>query len=147
MNDTFVTKVKKFLALLLIAGVLTGISYLIVYKVSLLPNGYNIVLVKNDSISLKSFNMVGMEKNIIDVNFSEKDIWKIGAIEDEIKRQKEFFWLFFSAVTISIFLLVYKLRKRMKFWKAIFESNIIISVLFPIVHISSSVNRISNLIS
>ncbi|MFD1738686.1 hypothetical protein ACFSCX_19385 [Bacillus salitolerans] len=88
-----------------------------------------------------------MEKNIKDVNFSEKDTWKIEAMENEVERQKEFLWLLFSAVTVSIFLLVYKLRNRMIFWKAIIESNIISSVLFPIFHISSSLNRISNLIS
>ncbi|WP_138420856.1 hypothetical protein [Aquibacillus sediminis] len=144
MNDTFMAKVKKFLAFLLIAGILTGISYLIVYKVSFLPNGYNIVEVKSDSISLKSFNVVGMEKNIIDVNFSEKDTWKIEAIKDEVKRQKEFLWLLFSLLSVSIFLLVYKVRNGMKLWKAIIDSNIIFAVLIPLVPIIKSLERVNN---
>ncbi|MGM0844968.1 MAG: hypothetical protein ACQEUT_08320 [Bacillota bacterium] len=147
MNNTFITKVKNFLSFLLIAGMLVVISYLIVYKVSFLPNGYNIVEVKKDSILLQSFNVIGMEKNILDVNFSEKDTWKIDAIENEVKRQKNFFWLLFSALFVSIFLLVYKIRNGMKFWKAIIESNIIFGVLIPLSPIIYSLKRVTNLIS
>ncbi|WP_371069532.1 hypothetical protein [Sediminibacillus sp. JSM 1682029] len=123
MDDHFVPKVMKFLAFLLIAGILIGISYLIVYKVSFLPNGYDIVEVSDESISLTSFNMVGMEKKGIDAVFSEKDTWKIKAIEHEVKKQKEYLWILFSAISVSAFLFVYKLLIRMQFWRAVLESN------------------------
>ncbi|OEF97228.1 hypothetical protein [Desulfuribacillus alkaliarsenatis] len=146
MNNTLRTKIKKYSAFLLIAIIVASVAYLIVYKVSFLPNGYDIVEVQNDSITLKSFNVVGIEKNIKTVSFSEKDTWKIDAIDYEVNRQKEFLWILFVAVTMSIILFVYKLCNGMKLWKAIFESNIIISAL-PLYVIITSVNRIRDLIS
>lgn len=146
MNNTLRTKVKKYSAFLLIASIVAGIAYLIVYKVSFLPNGYDIVAVQKDSILLKSFNVVGVEKDITIVSFSEKDTWKIDAIDYEVNRHKEFLWMLFVTVTMSIILFIYKFRNGMKLWKAIFESNIIISALTLYV-IITSLNRIRDLIS
>ncbi|WP_458414876.1 hypothetical protein ACNQFZ_08655 [Schinkia sp. CFF1] len=146
-NTTFRTKVKKFLAFLLIASIVACASYLIIYKVSFLPNGYDIVAVQKDSISLKSFNLLGAEKDITAVFFSEKDTWRIDEINYEVNRQKEFLWFLYTAVSVSIFLLFYKLRNGLKPWKAIFESNIILSVIIPLPQIITSLNRIQDLIS
>ena len=146
MINTFVTKVRKYIIFLLIASIVAGASYLIVYKGSFVPNGYEIVAVQKDSISLKSFNMVGIEKGVTTISFSEYDNWKIDAIDYEVIRQKEFLWLLFITVTLSIILFIYKVRHKMNVWKAIFESNIIISAL-PLYNIITSLNRIRDLIS
>jgi hypothetical protein len=146
MINTFVTKVRKYIIFLLIASIVACASYLIVYKGSFLPNGYEIVAVQKDSISLKSFNVVGIEKGVTTVYFSENDNWKIDAIDYEVIRQKEFLWLLFITVTFSIILFIYKVRHKMNVWKAIFESNIIISIL-PLYNIITSLNRIRDLIS
>ncbi|QED48061.1 hypothetical protein [Cytobacillus dafuensis] len=145
MNKTLRTKVRKYLAFLLIGSIVAGVTYLIVYKVSFLPNGYDIVALQKDSISLKSYNVLGIEKAITTVSFSENDIWKIDAIDYEVNRQKEFLWMLFFTVILSLILFVYKVRNELKLWKAIFESNIIFSAL-PLYIIITSLNRIRDLI-
>lgn len=120
MNNDFISKVKKFLAFLLIASIFVYISYLLVYKVSFLPNGYNIEAVQKDNISLKSFNFLGVEKDIITLSFSGNDTWVIDEIKNAVKRQKGELFMLFSAVTVSIFLLSYKVRNGLKLWKAIY---------------------------
>ncbi|WP_430787252.1 hypothetical protein VBD025_15965 [Virgibacillus flavescens] len=147
MNNTLVAKVRKFLAFLLIASIFAGLSYYIVYKVSFLPNGYKIVEVQNDTISLKSFNMLGIEKNITTADFPEKDTWKINVIESEVSSYKEYLWLLFTATALSISLFVYKIRSGMKLWKAILNSNIIFGVLLTLIPVIRSLNRIHDLIS
>ena len=141
MNNNIMTKVKKFLAFLFIASILVGVSYLIVYKVSFLPNGYEIEAKQKDSVSLKSFNLLGNEKEIITQSFSGDDTWYIDEIDFEVKRQKIFLWLLFSSITISTFLLIYKLRNGLKLWKAIFESNFF-AALIPLTTVIFSLHRI-----
>jgi hypothetical protein len=141
------SKVKKFLAFLLIASILICVSYLIVYKASILPNGYDLEEVQNDYVSLKSFNIIGVEKDIVTQSFSENEDWKIWEIKYEVNRQKEFLWLLFSMGSISMFLLIYKVRNGLEFWKAVFDSNIIIAVLLPLIPVIRSLNRIFDLIS
>lgn len=147
MNSSKAIKVKNHLGYLLFLLIIVGVTYLVVYKVSFLPSGYDLVTQQKDSISIKSFNVLGVDEGISTILFSEKEIWKINDIAYEVNRQKEFLWLLFSAVSISIYLLVSKLRKGMKFWKAILESNIVIAVLLPLYIIINSINRIQNLIS
>lgn len=147
MKKSFVSKFKKFLAFLLIASIVISVSYLFVFKVSFLPFGYDIIDVQKDRISLQSFNVVGMEKDITIVPFSEKDTWKIGEIESAVKRLKEFLWLIYFAVTISLFLFFYKIRNGIKVWKAFLECNTIFAILLPLPIVIRTVNRIRDLIS
>ncbi|QUG41746.1 hypothetical protein KD050_00100 [Psychrobacillus sp. INOP01] len=147
MNNDFMSKVKKFLAFLLIASILFCVSYLFVYKFSFLPNGFDIEAVQKDNVSLKSFNFLGVEKDIITLSFSGNDTWRIDEIEYAVNRQKEFLWLLFSFVTVSGFLLIYKVLNGLKLWKAFLESNIIFAVLLPLLPVINSLNRIFDLIS
>ena len=147
MKNSKAMKIKNHLGLLFSLPIIVGVAYLLVYKVSFLPNGYDLISQQKDSISIKSFNVLGVEEGISTILFSEKDIWKINDIAYVVNRQKEFLWLFFSAVSISIYLLVSKLRKGMKSWKAFIESNIVLAVLLPLYIIINSKNRIQDLIS
>lgn len=142
-----ISKVKKFLAFLLIASILFSVSYLTVYKFSFLPNGYDIEALQKDNLSLKSFNFLGVEKDIIALPFSKKDNWKIDEIKYAVNRQKEFLWLLFSFVSVSGYLLIYKVLNGVKLRKAILESNIIFAVLLPLIPVISSLNRIFYLIT
>ncbi|MGE6256954.1 hypothetical protein ACQKCU_03420 [Heyndrickxia sporothermodurans] len=141
MNNNFMRKIKNFLAFLLIASILTFGSYLIVYKVSFLPNGYDIEKVQKDNVSLKSFNILGIGKDVKTLSFSGDETWYIDEIDFEVKRQKTSLWLLFSAITISTFLLIYKLRNGLKLWKAIFESNFF-ATLIPLITVITSLHRI-----
>ena len=147
MNNDFISKVKKFLAFLLIASIFVCVSYLLVYKVSFLPSGYDIEAVQKDNVSLKSFNFLGVEKDIITLSFSGNDTWLIDEIKYHVEREKGLLFLLYSAVTVSIFLLIYKVRNGLKLWKAVLESNIILAVLFPLLLVMNSLNNIFNLIS
>lgn len=140
-------KVKNHLNLLLFLFIVVGVTYFLVYKVSFLPNGYDLVSQQKDSISIKSFNVLGFEEGISTISFSEKDKWKINDIVHEIYRQKEFLWLLFSAVSILIYIYISKLRKGMEISYAILGSNIVIAVLLPLYFIINSINRVQNLIS
>ena len=120
---------------------------LLVYKVSFLPSGYDLVSQQKDSISIKLFNVLGVEEGILTKSFSEKDIWKINDITYEVNRQKEFLWLLLSAVSIFVYLLVAKLHKGIEISYATLGSIIVIAVLLPLYFIIKSINRIQNLIS
>jgi RsiW-degrading membrane proteinase PrsW (M82 family) len=147
MINMFMTKVKKFLAFLLVASILACGSYLTVYKASFLPNGYDIEAVQKNHTSLKSFNLLGIEKDIITISFSGKETWKIAEIKNQVNRQKQTFWLLYSFVTISLFLLVYKVRNGLELWKAILESTIIFGVLLPLVPLINTLHYIRDLVS
>ena len=147
MNNSKAIKVKSHVGFLLFLLIVVGVTYLLVYKVTLLPSGYDLVSQQKDSISIKSFNVLGVEEGISIVSFSEKDIWKINDIAYEVNRQKEFLWLLLSAVSIFVYLLVAKLYKGIGISYAILGSTIVIAVLLPLYFIIKSINRIQNLIS
>lgn len=121
-------------------------SYLAVYKASFLPNGYDIASQQKDRVTVKSFNLVGIEKDTTTVVFSEDDVWKIEYISDQIERQKSFLWLLYTASCISIRMLIIKLRERKKWWRAIWESNLIIAMFIPLYSINSSLTTVQVLI-
>lgn len=145
--NKFRTMLIKFFGYLLIASLLAFISYFIVYEVSFLPNGYEIEAVEKDKVSLKSFDLLGSEKDKITKTFSEDETWKIEDIQGEVKRQKSSLWMLFSFTAISLFLFVYKIRNGLKLWKAIFESNIIFAVLMPLYILVTTLNRLQTLLS
>lgn len=147
MNNTFLTKFKKFLAFILIVCIVAIVSYLIVFKVSFLPNGYDIVEEQKDIISLRSFNAIGIESKTITVTFSEKDTWKVDEIKYQVNRQKNYLWLLSAFVGVSLILFFYKVRKGNKLWKAILDSNIIFAVLLPLPPLIYTLNWIQKLIS
>ncbi|WP_053366252.1 hypothetical protein [Bacillus sp. FJAT-27245] len=147
MVNKFRAMVIKISAFLLIASILAYASYFIVYKMSYLPNGFEIETVQKDKVSLKTFNLLGIEKDIKTKSFSEKDTWKVDEIEHQVSRQKKSFWMLFAFAAISLFLFVYKVRNGLKFWKAILESNIIFAVLIPLLPLINTLKYIHNLIS
>jgi hypothetical protein len=146
MNDAFKTKVIKFIIFIVIASIFACVSYQLVYKISFLPNGYDIISEQNSSVTIKSFNLLGSEKDIQTLTFNEDEIWKIGQIHYNVTRLKEFLWLLYFSVSVSTFLLIYKIRTGVKLWRAFFESNIFVSVLLPLLTIINSLNRIQDYI-
>ena len=147
MNSSVSNKIRMLLAFTLFIIIVGCLSYLAVYKVSFLPNGYDIVSQQKDSVTVKSFNIIGGEKDFVTLSFSENDLWKIEEINYEVKRQKDFFWFLFTASSFSILLLVLKLRKGEKFWRAVWGSRVVFAILFPLFIIVNSLNRIQDLIS
>jgi hypothetical protein len=148
MNNSIRANNKSYLAFLLfIIIIIVGVTYLLVYKISFLPNGYDIVSQQKNSILIKTFNILGVQEGVLTIPFSDSETWKIDDIDYEVGRYKEFLWLLFSAISISSFLLISKVRKRIKLGKAILVSSIVLAVLLPIYHIINSLNRIHHLIS
>ena len=109
MNNAFLSSVRKFSAFLLIASLLIITSYFLVHKASFLPNGFDIVATQHNSVTLKSFNLVGMEKEITTNTFSEEEKWKIDELTFAVNRQKDSLVLLFSFVSISGFVFFYKI--------------------------------------
>ena len=91
MNSSVRNTLKKITAFILFIVLVGSVSYLAVYKASFLPNGYEIVSQQKVRVTVKSFNLVGMEKDITTVVFSEDDVWKIEYMSDEIKKLKDFY--------------------------------------------------------
>lgn len=147
MNSSVCIKIRILLAFTLFIILVGYLSYLVVYKVSFLPNGYDIVSQQKDSVTVKSYNIIGGEKDFKALSFSENHLWKIKEINYEVKRQKDFFWFLFTASSFSSLLLILKLRKGEKFWRAVWGSRIVFAILFPLFIIVNSLNRIQYLIS
>jgi hypothetical protein len=147
MKSSIKNKLKKIAAFMLFIVIVGSLSYFAVYKASFLPNGYDIVSQQKDRVTLKSFNLVGMEKDTTTVVFSNDDIWKIHYMSDEIKRQKDLLWFLFTASTVSILLLIIKLRRGKKWWRAAWESNMIFSILLPVAFIKTSLTTVQGLIA
>ena len=146
MNSSVRNTLKKITAFILFIVLVESVSYLAVYKASFLPNGYDIVSQQKDRVTVKSFNLVGMEKDITTVVFSEDDVWKIEYMSDEIKKLKDFLWFLFTASSISILMLIIKLRGGKHWWYAIWESNLIIAILLPLLYIKTALTTIQQLI-
>ncbi|MBO0600147.1 hypothetical protein I2483_00595 [Sporosarcina sp. E16_3] len=147
MNSSVCNKIRKLLAFTLFIIIVGSLSYLAVYKLSFLPNGYDIILQQKDSITVKSFNIIAGEKDTVTLSFSENTLWKIEEINYEVKRQKDFLWFLFTASSFSIFMLVLKLRKGEKFWSAAWGSRIVFATLFPLFILMNSLIRIKDFIS
>ena len=147
MNSSVRNKLKKVSAFILFILLVGSVSYFAVYKASFLPNGYDITSQQRDSITVKSFNLVGMEKDTTTIVFSEDDVWKIAYLSGDIKRQKGFLWLLFTASSISILVFIIKLRGGMKWWRAIWESNLIMAIPLPLYIINSTLTNIQGLIA
>ncbi len=122
-------------------------SYFTVYKASFLPNGYDIVSQQKDRVTVKSFNLIGMEKDTTTVVFSEDSVWKIDYLSNQIERQKSFLWMLFTGSSISILMLIIKLREGKKWWRAIWESNFVIAMPFPLYLINSSLTAVQGLMA
>ncbi|WP_318617571.1 hypothetical protein [Sporosarcina sp. YIM B06819] len=146
MNSSVIDKLKKVSAFILFIVIVISVSYLAVYKASFLPNGYEIVSQQKDRVTVQSFNLIGMEKDKTTVVFSEDDVWKNEYLSDQIERQKSFLWMLFTASSISIRMLIIKLREGMKWWRAIWESNLIIALFIPLISINSSLTTVQALI-
>lgn len=122
-------------------------SYLLVYKASFLPNGYEIMSMQNKELTVKSYNLIGKQQNIQTIPFGKDEAWKVEEIEYGIKRQNDFLWMIFSTVSISITLIVKYIRDGMHVWKAIFKSNLIFSILLPLIPLISAWTTIQSLIA
>ncbi len=137
---------KKASAFILFIVIVASLSYFAVYKASFLPNGYDIVTQEKNRVIVTSFNLIGMEKDTITVSFSEDDVWKIDYMSDQIKRQKELLWFLFTASSISILMLIIKLRGGKHWWYAIWQSNLIIAIPLPLLFIKTTLTTIQQLI-
>lgn len=146
MNSFVRDKLKKISAFILFIVIVGSLSYFAVYNASFLPNGYDIVSQQKDRVTVKSFNLFGLEKDTTTVVFPEDDIWKIDYLSDEIKKQKDFLWFLFTASSISILMLIIKLHGGKHWWYAIWESNLIIAIPFPLYFINSTLTNIHSLI-
>ncbi|KAA0965697.1 hypothetical protein FQ087_05270 [Sporosarcina sp. ANT_H38] len=147
MNHSVKSVIRKVLAFTLFIVFVGCFSYLAVYKLSLLPNGYEIVSQEKEKVTIKSFNITGWEKDTIILSLSKNDLWKIEELNYAVKRQKESLWFLFTASSFSIFILILKLREGKKFWHAIWESRIVFATLFPLFIVVNSLSRIHDLIS
>lgn len=147
MDSSVGIRMKKLAALAIFIVIAGLVSYIAVYKASFLPNGYDIVSQQKDRVTVKSFNLIGMEKDTKTVVFSADDVWKIELLGNEIVRQKVFLWLLFTASSISILAFFIKLRGGKKWWRAIWESNLIVAIPLPIFYINNSLTIIQGVIA
>lgn len=146
MNSSVKNMLKKVSALILFIIIVSSMSYLVVYKASFLPSGYDIVSQQKDRVTVQSFNVIGMEKDTTTVVFSEDDVWKIEYLSDQIARQKGFLWLLFTTSSISTLILVIKLREGKKWWSAIWDSSLIFTIIIPLFSINGALTTVQVLI-
>lgn len=138
---------KNLLAFLLLIIITISFPYLLVYKVSFLPSGYDIVSKQENNLMLNTFSVLGVKEGMSSVSFPKSETWKIDDIAYEVGRYIENLWILFTAGSIFIFLLITKLRKGMKIKKSILLSVIVLSILMPLYLIFNSLTRIHQLLS
>lgn len=138
---------KNLLAFLLLIIITISFPYLLVYKVSFLPSGYDIVSKQENNLMLNTFSVLGVKEGMSSVSFPKSEAWKIDDIVYEVGRYKENLWILFTAGSIFLFLLISKQRKGMKIKKSILLSGIVLSILMPLYLIFNSLTRIQQLLS
>ncbi|MBT2759187.1 hypothetical protein J7E71_25275 [Mesobacillus foraminis] len=138
---------NKYKTFLLFTIIIVGISYLLVYKAAFLPNGYDIISQQKHSLSIKEYNLFGVNKGTTSLTFPHTDAWKIDELEHEVSRYKEFLWILLTGTTIFAFLLLSARKKDVDYRKGTMVSLIIFTILLPSYYIVSSLNRIHQLIS
>ena len=146
MNSSVRNKLKQIFAFILFIIIVSSVSYFAVYKASFLPNGYDVVSQQKDRVTVQSFNLFGVEKDMTTVVFSEDDAWKSEYISNEIGRQKGFLWLLFTTTSISTLILIIKLREGKKWWRAILDSNMILTIALPLFSINSTLTTVQVLL-
>lgn len=147
MKKTFLKKSKKFAPYFIAMVLLSYLSCLAVYQASFLPNGYGISAQQKNELTIQAFTIIGKKDMVQTFTFSKQDEWKMEEIKYEIQRQKEALWLLFTTISISTTLIVMRVRNGKGIWKAIFQSNLIFAILFPLIPLVSAWQRIQSLIS
>lgn len=147
MSESLGSKFKKYVAFIIICFFLGFGSYLTVYKLSFLSNSYDIVVHQEDTVEVKSFDIFGNEEKTETYSFHADDLWKMDELILAVDRQKEFLWLLYFVLSVSGFVIIYRVNKEMKLWKAILGNNLIFALLFPMVSIIYAWNRIRDLVS
>ncbi len=140
----FKNKYKTFLLFTIIVVV---ICYLLVYKAVFLPNGYDIISQQNNSLSIKEYNLFGVNKGTTNLTFSHSGAWKIDELEHQVSRYKEFLLILLTGTSIFAFLLLSARKKDVEYRKGTMVSLIIFTILLPSYYIVTSLNRIHQLIS
>ena len=146
-NSPIKTKVIKLLIELLFIFVIACVTFPVVFKAPFLPNGYTIQSQQKNHVIIHSYNIVGFEKGVKTIVLPNSNAWKIQEIHNEVQRQKQYFWLLYTAVIVSLTHLVLRLRKREGVFRAFFGSNIIFAVAIPLPEIIDSIKWIHMLIS
>ena len=146
MKNTIKIIIKDLLLLLLFSSAVGYGWYLAVYKASFLPNGYEIVSQEKDQLTLKSFNIFGMEEETETLSFSERNEWVVLILENDIERLKGFLWLLFFGVTVMTGISIYRVRQGIALWKLLLIG-IPGSIPIPLINIISSMHNIQRLMN
>lgn len=101
---------------------------------------------QTNELTIKSFSLIGKEKTNQTITFSKQEVWKLEEIENAVKRQKAALWLLFTALGVSFTLIIMRVRNGVHIRKAISQSNLIFSLLIPLVPLMSAWHRIQDLI-
>lgn len=143
-------KIKKFIRDLFILILFSSIAgygwYLAVYQASFLPNGYEIISQEKDHLIIKSFTIFGMEDETKTLTFSERNEWLMDSLNYEVERQQGFFWLLFFGVSVSTFILIYRVRQGAALWKMLL-SGFVGSIPLPLTIIIFSIKHTQQLIN
>ncbi|MDL4841685.1 hypothetical protein [Aquibacillus rhizosphaerae] len=144
MKELTVLKIRKILLHILLLLISFTLSYTITYSLNFLPNGYEVMVREESSLTIQSNTVFGIKDDII--SYAPPELRKIDRLDDVIYNQKENLWLFFTAFFISLILFFYRLSKGEKIMHCLFKSGIL-AALFALLPYIQTVDRIQFIIA
>ncbi|WP_079528196.1 hypothetical protein [Halobacillus hunanensis] len=102
IGESTVKKIRIYL--LRVGFVLAGLllSYLMTYKISYLPNGYEVISKQKDALLIQSYNAIGAEEKEIRYSPPAEEVWKVDFLIAQIQDQKEALVLWFTSIFLYV---------------------------------------------
>ncbi|MCU9614428.1 hypothetical protein OEV98_12860 [Caldibacillus lycopersici] len=146
MTEKLKSWTKKIAIVLSLIIVVFCLFYIVVFPLSFLPNGYTIISETDTTVVVKGLTLFGTED--VRYEYEPKDaIFTLEEFRSIIKKQKDFYWLLYSFVTLSIIYFIRLRRKGKRFPRALFDSNLLFSIFIPIIPLRNYLIVIDALLS
>ncbi|WP_163527382.1 hypothetical protein [Halobacillus ihumii] len=143
IDESTVKKIRIYL--LRVGFVLAGLllSYIMIYKFSYLPNGYEVISKQKDALLIQSYNAIGAEGKEIRYSPPGEEVWKVDYLIDQIQDQKEALVLWFTSIFLYVSYLVSETIKRKPLWRIVVGKGSILGVFLALIPWLEQLERIN----
>ncbi|WP_161783106.1 hypothetical protein [Pontibacillus yanchengensis] len=122
-----------------------GLAYLLVYTLTYLPNGYELVSKQQGVLHIQEYNLVGLKEDKIKWQPpSEEEDWRLKALKTKIPNLMVSYFILFTSIFITLFLTLYESSKGKRIIGDLIASGL--TVLFAFLTLLRNLDRIKELL-
>ncbi|MFD2922989.1 hypothetical protein [Halobacillus naozhouensis] len=144
IDESTIKKIRIYL--LRVGFVLAGLlfSYIMIYKFSYLPNGYEVISQQKNSLLIQSYNPIGAEEKEIQYAPPADEEWKMDYLIDQIQDQKESLLLWFTTIFLYVSYLVSETLKRKPLWKVVIGRGSLLGIFIAFIPVARELEKINS---